>query len=500
MPNSQLNASYDVLLLVNDATIHKAIAARISALGFRVNEAFDLGEAERLAESRSYDVVLVEVREPVSAPMISFLERIRATGDGELIVLSPNEQATELPATLKALSADLLVFSRDLKQFESVVLRACEKSCLRRENAHMKAILQRERATAQFIGASAETRELQRLVERAAQSEKPVLIQGEAGTGKKLVARAIHEQSRLSDKPFVIANCSLPDDQCEVELFGCDRPATPTPTNGNGLLGNGSTGNGSTGNGAATSAHNGIAGAMKSAGTTPVNCPQGRPGLLEVAEGSTLFFHEIDKLSPAMQAKLVKALERGTVRRVGGAKERRLNIRIIASSRRNLALEVDAGRFRRDLLDRIDILRFSLPALRNRREDIPALVQHCLGTEWKIQPDALNYLVQHEWTGNICELFQTLERAKILADDGQIRLEHVSPSSADVSTKGNVAKETSSSVDLESIKRQHVLQVYQRERGNKVRTARALGVSRRSLYRLLEKYRFMASQDQAISN
>lgn len=203
---------------------------------------------------------------------------------------------------------------------------------------------------------------------------------------------------------------------------------------------------------------------------------------------------EIGEMPGSLQAKLLRVLEDGSMRRVGSLKERRVNVRLLAATNRDMRAEVDAGRFREDLYYRINVMSFKLPPLRERKDDIPLLVDRFLGAGWQVAPDALAAMQAYHWPGNVRQLINAIERAKIMADGPMIQL-HDLP--ADI-TGAPVAGPRMARVaadDLASIEKLHVMEILEREKGNKARTARALGINRRSLYRLLEKYG-IATPDQ----
>jgi transcriptional regulator with PAS, ATPase and Fis domain len=276
-------------------------------------------------------------------------------------------------------------------------------------------------------------------------TDKPILVQGESGTGKELVARALHDASHLADKPLVVINCAaLPDTLLESELFGYEKGAFT------GAVG------------------------MK-------------PGLFEVADGGTLFIDEIGELAGELQAKLLRVLEDGTLRRVGSVKERRVHVRLIAATNRDLQEEVRAKRFREDLYYRINVLTLELPPLRQRAGDLRLLVEHFAGPEWQVDPEVIPTLERYSWPGNVRQLQNAIDRAKILADDDHIRVDNLPPEIVASATERPVVP-SSGDVDLDTLTRQHIVTTYSRHGGNKARTARALGIGRRTLYRLLEKY------------
>jgi transcriptional regulator with PAS, ATPase and Fis domain len=297
---------------------------------------------------------------------------------------------------------------------------------------------------ANLLGESAAMLELFRLIARAGPTDNPILIQGESGTGKELVARALHKASRRADRSLVVVNCAaLPETLLESELFGHERGSFTGAT-------------------------------------------AAKPGLFEVADGGTLFVDEIGELAGSLQAKLLRVLEDGTFRRLGSVSDRRADVRLLTATNRRLDAEVKAGRFREDLYYRIDVLRLDLPSLRDRRDDIPILARYFSGREWRIEPQAMQALEAYDWPGNVRELINAIERAKILADDNVIRVANLPAPIAQ--RRANACERPPEDLNLESLRRMHVMRVLSREGGNKSRTARALGVSRRSLYRLLEKY------------
>jgi transcriptional regulator with PAS, ATPase and Fis domain len=219
-----------------------------------------------------------------------------------------------------------------------------------------------------------------------------------------------------------------------------------------------------------------------------------KPGLFEVADGGTLFIDEIGELALGLQAKLLRVLEDGTLRRVGSVKERRVHVRLIAATNRDLAQEVRQKRFREDLYYRINVLTILLPPLRERVGDLPMLVEYLIGDEWQLDPDVLPVLERYSWPGNVRQLQNAIDRAKILADDDRVRVENLPPEI--VTSAHKRAATTSVDVDLDTLTREHVLETYHRHSCNKARTARALGIGRRTLYRLLEKYNIAEAETE----
>jgi transcriptional regulator with GAF, ATPase, and Fis domain len=282
-----------------------------------------------------------------------------------------------------------------------------------------------------------------------------ISVVGESGTGKELVARALHQGSPRSDKPLVVINCAaLQETLLESELFGHEK------------------------------------GAFTSAIST-------KQGLFEVADGGTLFIDEIGEMAGGLQAKLLRVLEDGRFRRVGSTREIKSDVRIIAATNKDLAKEVTAGRFRDDLYFRLNVITIPIPSLRDRPDDIPLLVDYFLAQSKRgprsIEPDALTSLVAYRWPGNVRELANVIERARILADGPSITTRDLPIGVAQPAVPGSSIPQVESAprpngTHLEVLERQHIQHVLESEKWNKARAARALGISRRRLYRLLERH------------
>jgi len=264
------------------------------------------------------------------------------------------------------------------------------------------------------------------------------------------VARALHGNSRRRDRPLVTVNCAaLQETLLESELFGHEKGA--------------------------------FTGAL-----------QTKPGLIEVAEGGTLFIDEVAEMAPALQAKLLRVLEDGHYRRVGSTKECHANVRVIAATNKPLEEEQKAGRFREDLFFRLNVVGIDLPPLRERRQDIPALVEHFLTSRQlgkvrcQIDPEAMRALLSYDWPGNIRELVNVLERAQILAEDSFITLDDL-PDNLQVMPAPAEASSTDP-LNLSETERRTVRAALEQAKGNKVQAGKLLGISRRALYRLITKY------------
>jgi DNA-binding NtrC family response regulator len=440
----------DLLLVEDDGDFREVAAKRFARSGFQVQQAANGEEALDLAERRQFGVTVLDMRLPGMSGL-EVLEKLRTSNpEGEIIMLTGEGTIETAVSAMKLGAFDYLTKPFPLAELEELIQKAYGRRMLRKENRQLKAVIERSEPKPEMVGQSPAMQEVFRLIQRAGPTDKAILIQGESGTGKELVARALHRASERAERPLVVINCAaLPETLLESELFGHE----------------------------------------KGSFTGAVSAKQ---GLFELADGGTLFIDEIGEMPGSLQAKLLRVLEDGSMRRVGSLKERRVNVRLLAATNRNLAKEVQAGRFREDLYYRINVLSFELPPLRRRSGDIPLLVQRFLGDDWQIEPEAMRALEQYPWPGNVRQLINVLERAKILADPPTIGLVDFPEElvRAELSP-GNPAAEAGD--DLASIEKAHVVEVLRREKGNKARAARALGINRRSLYRLLDKYQIEAS-------
>jgi DNA-binding NtrC family response regulator len=358
-------------------------------------------------------------------------------------------------------------FDYVLKPFRSQAMlpildRAMDVRRLKLENVRLRSYVERltfESARYRIIGNSPATRKVVAMIEKVAPTDATVLIRGPSGAGKELVARALHCNSARRDKPLVTINCAtLQENLLESELFGHEKGA--------------------------------FTGADRS-----------KAGLFEVAEGGTLFIDEIAEMPIGMQAKLLRVLENGHYRRVGGTTEHTANVRIVAATNKPLEVEQKAGRFREDLFYRLNVITIQLPLLRERRDDIPLLVEHLLATRqvgktpFTVSAEAMVLMVNYDWPGNIRELANVLERAQILAEESVITRDDLPDNLYVANVNPTKAEDPERPFDLEAFECRHVADVLSRLRGNKLQAAKALGISRRALYRLIGKYGLAGSRD-----
>lgn len=472
-----MSTSHSVSLLIveDDPDFRETCARWMTRKGHSVASAANGSEALELCDRRTFDVAIVDMNMP-GLTGLEVLERMKtAQIETEVIILTGQGTIESAVNAMKLGACDYLTKPFPMDELEQRCLMAWDRSRLQRENRQLRAIIERSQPPVKIIGESPRMREVFRLIERVAPTDKPVLVQGESGTGKELVARALQQRSHRSTRPFVTINCAaLPEQLVESELFGHRK-------------------------GAFTGAS------------------EDRAGLFEVADGGTLFIDEIGELPGSLQPKLLRALEDGSIRRVGSHRERRVDVRLIAATNRNLSEEVAAGRFREDLYYRINVMSLELPPLRKRDGDISLLTRVFLGRDWTISDEALRAIEAYHWPGNVRQLKNAVDRAQILANNNQITIDdlplEVSEQADNLLMTGTIAQPiavtaqlsqrtvsypasespplaaaVSTSPRLEDLEKAHIVDILRQQNGNKARAARVLGIHRRKLYRLLERH------------
>jgi len=444
------------LLLVEDEDDFRETTARwMCRKGHSVAEATNAQEALALSDRRQFDVAVVDMNMP-GISGVELLQRMKSDDvETEVIILTGQGTIESAVQAMKLGACDYLTKPFPLSDLEQRCRLAWDRRQLGKENRQLKEMIKRQEPKAEMVGESTPMKEVVRLIKRVAPTDKAVLIQGESGTGKELVARAVQVNSQRADKPFVTVNCAaLPENLVESELFGHQKGSFTGATSD-------------------------------------------KPGLFEVADGGTLFIDELGELPLALQPKLLRVLEDGSLRRVGSHKERRVNVRIVAATNRDLSEDVRNGAFREDLYYRLNVMSLKLAPLRERYGDIDLLINHRLGAAWEIDNDALAVLQNYHWPGNVRQLVNVLDRATVLADDHTITLDDLPSEIVDapkdsaatiVPTGGPIRGYIRDSFRLDEIEKAHIVDVLNREKGNKARAARALGIHRRKLYRLLERY------------
>jgi DNA-binding NtrC family response regulator len=441
-----------VLVVDDEEPFRILMESELGRLGHAVQCVKSGEEALQALAAHDVEVVLLDLKMPGLGGMET-LKRMREAGvTAEVIILTGHPDIDDAIQAMKLGAYDYLTKPARLAEVEEVLKRAAEKKRLQRENVALKRMVAQKEGPPLILGRSSAIRALLDTIERIGSSDANVLIRGETGTGKGLVARAIHQESHRSAQPFLVLNCSAFQEQLlESELFGHEKGA--------------------------------FTGAVHA-----------KPGLFEVAEGGTLVLDEVGEMSPAMQAKLLQVLDAGDLRRVGSTRTIRVNVRILAATNKDLAQEVRAGRFRQDLHYRLNVINVSVPPLRQRKEDVPLLIEHFLhqfrlpGQQAKlVSEEASAFLVDYPWPGNVRELANTIERLVILSPGPVIGPVDLPPDVRE--PQQALAEVDAPDLPLIEMERRHIVKVLERTQGKKAEAARLLGIHLKTLNRKLKQYR-----------
>ncbi|HEY1577802.1 MAG TPA: sigma-54 dependent transcriptional regulator [Terracidiphilus sp.] len=465
-----------VLIVDDERLVRWSLRQKCEEWGFQVIEA-DAGEpALRLAQSENPDVVLLDVRLP-DLTGIEVLDQIKKNGDAPaVIMITADPQLDDVKAAIKLGAYDFVGKPIDFDTLHEAILGALEATAARNGDAQCPRTKSRSGVGFEsIVSVSPKMTELMNFVKKVASCEaSTILIEGESGTGKDLIAKALHYESSRHDKPFVAINCSaIPETLIEAELFGHEKGAF-------------------------------------------TDAKQMKKGLFEVADGGTLFLDEIGELSPVLQAKLLRVLEDQVIRRIGGIRDIQVDVRVIAASNRDLEKAVREGQFRQDLFYRLAIIAIFIPPLRDRKEDILPLVDFFIdryNRRFKksirgITDETRNLILGHNWPGNVRELKNTIERGMILEEESWLRSIYL-PFSVGESGGRTVFERTSppdggrklpngralprlyipeGGTSLEEVEHSMVELAMNQANGNQTNAARLLDISRDALRYKLKKF------------
>ncbi|MFY0543846.1 sigma-54-dependent transcriptional regulator [Brevibacillus sp. H7] len=455
-----------ILLVDDEANVRKALTTALRKEGYETQEAASGAQALEMMPSFLPDVMLIDLRMPELDGMET-LRRLKQS-DGpqpNVVMMTAYGSADDVMEAMKWGAFDYVQKPFDLAQVKQVVAKALAN----RQTAEREEPLEEkpERPN-NLVGLSSKMQEVYKLVGKVSMTKATVLIQGESGTGKELIARAIHANSARGDKPLISVNCgAIPENLLESELFGYERGA-----------------------------FTGAAGR--------------KPGMFELADGGTLFLDEIGELSLPLQVKLLRALQERSITRLGGLEAVPVDVRIIAATNQNLVERMKRGLFREDLYYRLNVVPIWVPPLRQRKEDIPLLVQHFLakfrGQMGKpirtINQEAMEMLIAFDWPGNVRQLENVIERAMVMVNGAAILPEHLQ---THLPAGGKVEAQVAAGIRFEGRTMREILQEVEREvirrtlrktGGNKVQTARLLGMSRRALLYKIEAYGLDREEDE----
>ncbi|HTK31271.1 MAG TPA: sigma-54 dependent transcriptional regulator [Candidatus Saccharimonadaceae bacterium] len=441
------------LLVVDDEEAFRRLTCReLARTGYRVQGAESLEEARRLLANQHFHLVVLDMRLPDGSGL-ELLREIRAASPTTgVVILTAYGTVQEAIRAMKEGAIDFLTKPCKLTELEAVLEKAIERQALERGNTALQRDVERLGQGQHFIGQSSPVRELLNLLSRVAQTDATVLIRGESGVGKELISRAVHRLSARAAQPFVVVDCaSLHENLLQSELFGHEKGA--------------------------------YTGAIRL-----------KHGLFEVADRGTIFLDEIGELTPALQVKLLRVLETGTFRRLGGTADIHVDVRMIAATNRALEQMMQNKEFREDLYYRLNVFSLHIPPLRDRPEDIPLLVEHFIRNSSVVpkrgvhcSAPALEVLTRYRWPGNVRELENVIERALILCDAGVIEPEHL-PLGVRLEPTMRSTEEDGRLVTLAEVERRYLLRVVDECKGHRQKAASILGISERNLYRKLKEF------------
>jgi DNA-binding NtrC family response regulator len=446
---------HKLLIVEDDAHLRETLATFLTRAGYDVAQAHDGREALESLDKEAPDLVLTDIHMP-DLDGLALLAEVKTRYPETIVIMmtafSSIDSAVE---AMRRGAEDYLSKPLQLADARMSVERALERRTLRARVAQLETQARERYSFGQIIGKAPAMRRVFQIIERVAPTNTTVLISGRTGTGKELVARAIHFNSPRAKKPLVDINCgALPEQLVESELFG----------------------------------H--MKGAFTGAGET-------KKGLFETAHGGTLFLDEVQALRPDLQAKLLRALQERAIRRVGGRENIEVDVRVIAATNQNIAEAVKRGEFREDLYYRLNVVSLFLPDLRERREDIPLLIDHFLkryAEENHQEPrhfsnEAMRLMMSYDWPGNVRELQNAVEHALAIGLGSPLTIADLPMHISGMVSKSGAPEPVGEGRTLDEVERRHILRILEETGGNHLRAAEILGIHRRTLYRKLEKYK-----------
>jgi two-component system response regulator AtoC len=449
-----------VLIVDDEETFRYMLTSLIEAEGYAAQAAGDGVQGINAVQAKAFDVALLDVKMPKvdGVEVLKFIKEY--SPDTEAIMVTAVGDVRLAVDCMKLGAYDYITKPFSTEELLGTIDRALERKRLLRENILMKQELSRFVGSAEIIGQSPVFQKVLEVAARVAPTESTILVQGASGTGKELIANFIYKNSSRSTSPFVALNCaSIPDSLIESEIFGHEK-------------------------GAFTDAK-----AMKQ-------------GLVEIANGGTLFLDEVGDITLMVQPKLLRFVQTGEFRRVGGNKVLKSDVRIISATNKDLSQEVRSGRFREDLLYRLNVITIEIPPLQDRKEDIPLLVDWFLKnklktkTQVQINPKALEVLMKYDWPGNVRELENVIERAAILSSDNMIQPHDLSlPLRATMLSSALKEEDVlGGPIPMREVERLHIQGVLKNTGGSKSKTAKILGISLKTLYNKINQFQIKEAQ------
>lgn len=434
-----------ILVADDDKNLRKVLVSELSSEGCDVTDTENGAKALELFEKDEYDVLLLDLNMP-GLSGVDVLKKIESLQiPVEIIVLTAHGTVSTAVEAMKLGAYDFLTKPFKIEELRAVIDKAYEKKKLRRENLLLKTQLKRQGQPQWIVTRNPLMEKILETVKKVATSDLPVLVYGESGVGKELVAKAVHDSSPRADKPFIPLNCgAIPETMLESELFGHERGAFTGAT-------------------------------------------ERKIGMLEVADGGTVFLDEVGELPLQLQVKLLRVIESRRFFRVGGVKEVNVDIKFVSASNKDLKAASEEGKFRADLYYRISALALHIPPLRERQDDIPLLINHYLKRHppfkrKKFSAEAMAALCRYPWPGNVRELQNLLHRILLLTSHDVIEERDLPVDLVECKKEKETAKL------LAVVERRHVLAVLREAGGHRGKAAEALGIDPKTLYRKLLEY------------
>lgn len=436
-----------VLVVDDEEPFRRLLKKELTRKGFSVEVAHDGDSALSLVGQDSFDVVLLDIVMPGTDGITVMKKMMRDPSAPAIIVLTGRATVETAVDAMKNGAYDYLTKPYKLDELMIIINRAYEYKRLKMKNQQLQQELIRKESPQDFVYKSRQMEDVFSIVRKIAPTDSTVFIYGESGTGKELIANLIWRFSRRNENPFIALNCAtLSENLIESELFGHEKGAF-------------------------------------------TNAFQTKYGIVEVADKGTLFLDEIGEMPLSLQAKLLRFLDSGEFRRVGGNKTLKADVRVITATNRDLSELVKRAEFRQDLYYRLNVINIKIPPLRERKEDIPELADyflkkytHKLSKNVRaIDSEAMSILINYDWPGNVRELENVIERAVILSETGLIRPEDISVTTISAEREG-------ASDSLEEVEKYHILKVLKETGWNQSKASQILGIDRKTLYLKLKKY------------
>jgi two-component system NtrC family response regulator len=448
-----------VLLVDDEERLVKNLARALSGAGLEVTSTTSAREAQRLLAARAFDLLIVDNRMPELTGLELIRELVSQPGEAErpqVLMMTAHASLENAIEAMRLGAFDYLQKPFEVEELVVAAQRALTHQRLRTQHRYLLAEREEDFGHYGIVGKSRVIRELLNSIEKVAQSKSTVLISGETGTGKELVARAIHARSAERDEPLIKVNCAaIPEGLLESELFGHVRGA--------------------------------FTGAVAN-----------KKGKFALADGGSIFLDEVGSMPRPLQAKLLRVLQEREIEPLGGENTLKLDVRVIAASNRDLRRMVSEGAFQEDLFYRLSVIPIEIPPLRQRRDDVPLLVEHFLGRHAQrigkhiagVSDEALQALIAYEWPGNVRELENTLERAVVLSSSTRIESQDLSLLGARTAPSAPELPALTLRDNIEWVERESVRRALERAGGVKKEAAALLGLSQRALSYYLAKHGF----------